>query len=318
MSNTSISQIEDCKQFIADKLKCDPPDEIIVDAIKELRFSTNGGRKDKAGSYKAWFESEILVCLVYDHRAGIGFKFYGSNKRNYSGNDLAVFLQQQKANRLKREQAQAQEQAIAVAKALALWQSATPYNWIYDGNGSHRYAYIKHINHCAMRNVRVITEGSQEVLLIPMYDGNANLRSLLRIYPDGKKRFFPGISTTGLYYCIGSLDGRKRLIICEGFATGVTLHDVTDYPVVVAFSCHNLLAVAKILRAKYPDFQIVICADDDWQRDNNPGVTNAHKAAAAIGATVRVPDFSGFKREPGDTDFNDLARLEYWSRGARK
>lgn len=61
------------------------------------------------------------------------------------------------------------------------------------------------------------------------------------------------------------------------------------------------------MRAKFPDVRIVVCADDDYRIEGNPGVAKAIQAARAVGGQVAVPDF-GDNRPDGATDFNDLAR----------
>lgn len=113
-------------------------------------------------------------------------------------------------------------------------------------------------------------------------------------------------------------------VICEGFATGASIHEATGMAVLVAHSAGNLKAVAEALRAKHPDERILIAADDDWQTDGNPGLTKAGEAAQAAGATVVVPQFP--ERFEGLTDFNDLHRefgliaskpfLPHWWRAA--
>ena len=74
----------------------------------------------------------------------------------------------------------------------------------------------------------------------------------------------------------------------------------------VAFDAGNLINVAKITRAKHPEADIVICADDDHKTKGNPGLTKGREAAAAIGSYTAIPNF-GINRRPKDTDFNDLA-----------
>ena len=71
--------------------------------------------------------------------------------------------------------------------------------------------------------------------------------------------------------------------LCEGYATGVSLHMATQKPVAVAFDAGNLEIVAEKLREKFPHAQIVICADTDHavKRDgrvNNVGVERARLA----------------------------------------
>ena len=117
----------------------------------------------------------------------------------------------------------------------------------------------------------------------------------------------PGGRVKGCYHAIGRPSG--RVIVCEGFATGASLHAATGDAVAVALNAGNLLAVAVALRAKYPCLTIVVAADDDWQTAGNPGLTAARLAAQAVGGEVAVPDFRGYARGVKDTDFNDLHRL---------
>jgi putative DNA primase/helicase len=116
-----------------------------------------------------------------------------------------------------------------------------------------------------------------------------------------------GGKMAGGYHAIGTTKGAAALVICEGFATGATIHEATGYPVAVAFSAGNLLAVAQSMRAKFSDLPLIVCADNDLTA-GNPGLTKATEAARAVGGVVAVPAFGADRREK-DTDFNDLAAL---------
>jgi len=54
---------------------------------------------------------------------------------------------------------------------------------------------------------------------------------------------------------------------------------------------------------------MIICADNDYLTEGNPGMTKAVEAAHAIGAAVTAPDF-GTDRPDGATDFNDLHQAQ--------
>jgi len=62
----------------------------------------------------------------------------------------------------------------------------------------------------------------------------------------------------------------------------------------------NLMPVAEALRARFPDADLVLVADNDLKpdRDGNPGLTAARKVALAVDGRLAVPD------SPGDA--NDL------------
>ncbi|PIV88683.1 MAG: hypothetical protein COW48_04710, partial [Hydrogenophilales bacterium CG17_big_fil_post_rev_8_21_14_2_50_63_12] len=128
------------------------------------------------------------------------------------------------------------------------------------------------------------------LLVIPMR-ADGVLHSLQFIAADGIKRPLTGGKVAGGYYSIGTTKGAAALCVCEGFATGASIHEATGYPVAVAFSAGNLMATAKAMRAKFPDLLLILCADDDYLTAGNPGLTTATEAARAVGGVVAVPDF---------------------------
>jgi hypothetical protein len=99
------------------------------------------------------------------------------------------------------------------------------------------------------------------------------------------------------------------ICICEGYATGATIHEATSYPVIVAFNAGNLSKVAKIIKTQYPNFDLIIAGDDDFQSEKNPGRKAATEAALATQARLIFPTFTE-SREASHTDFNDMAQLQ--------
>ncbi|MBC7599855.1 MAG: DUF3987 domain-containing protein, partial [Polaromonas sp.] len=144
-------------------------------------------------------------------------------------------------------------------------------------------------------------------LLIPMRDTTGKLHSLQTIAPDGDKRFHPGGRIKGCCHAIGKPVG--LLVVCEGYATGASIHEATGHAVAVAFNAGNLEAVALSLRAKYPDLKIIVAADDDHLTDSNPGMAKAKAAALAVGGLVAVPVFPADRPDKA-TDFNDVHQLD--------
>ena len=182
-------------------------------------------------------------------------------------------------------------QAEAATRALAIWTAAAPAI-------EHPYLTRKAIKAHGIR-----TDGHH--LLIPMRDTSGKLWSLQTISPEGDKRFQTGGRVKGCYCPIGVPAG--RITVCEGLATGATISETAGGAVAVCFSAGNLLAVAMALREKYPDMSLIVAADDD-QSPGNPGMTAAKAAAAAVGASLAVPDWTGLVRGTA-TDFNDFHRL---------
>jgi putative DNA primase/helicase len=100
---------------------------------------------------------------------------------------------------------------------------------------------------------------------------------------------------------------RKLIYIAEGFATGAAIHEATGEAAAIAFNAGNLKTVAKALRKKYPNVELVIAADNDQWTEGNPGLTKAVETAQAVKARVAVPSFTETLTRP--TDFCDLFSL---------
>jgi putative DNA primase/helicase len=131
-------------------------------------------------------------------------------------------------------------------------------------------------------------------LQIPMTDADGVLWGLQSIDADGSKMFLRGQRVSGLRHLIGDDPITHTVMVCEGYATGGSLHGATGAPVAVAFNCMNLLPVAVALRGKYPYTKILICGDNDWETEQrtgkNPGKEGAQRAASAVGGILILPD----------------------------
>lgn len=181
--------------------------------------------------------------------------------------------------------------AEVAVKALNRWngyQAVSP---------QHGYLQCKQIQPLHLRQ-------NGTALVVPMYSAGA-LVNLQYIWPDGTKRFMKGGQVVGAYAFIGQLG--DVLYICEGYATGATIHQITNQGVLCALSAWNLMNIACQAREDHPAAHIVICGDNDHNTPNNPGVTAAHEAAMAIGAEVMIPEFPA--GHPG-ADWNDYYLME--------
>jgi len=204
-------------------------------------------------------------------------------------------LAEERAARLAAEQAEraaAAEQAAA--KAAKLWEAATP-------DRAHPYLARKQIPSTGARVLR-------DQLLVPMRHGPGALVGLQVIQADGSRKFLTGTPAGGAYTTLGKPSRTGWVVICEGYATGVSIHLATGYCVVVAFSAGNLQAVATKIRAALPEAALVLAADDDFRTEGNPGITSADQAARAIRALVAIPRW--LDDRGNGTDFNDLHALE--------
>ncbi|QXI30499.1 VapE domain-containing protein [Pseudomonas vanderleydeniana] len=156
-------------------------------------------------------------------------------------------------------------------------------------------------------------------VLVPMCNARDQVVGLQVIYPEKQestgrdKSYWPaGMSKDGAFHLIGpDPNPGEPILVCEGYATGASLHMATSLTVAIAFDAGNLVAVCKAMRERRPGRPIIICRDDDWKtkRPNgepwNPGEEKATNAATVVGGQVVPPVFSG-DREDKWTDFNDL------------
>lgn len=295
--------------FLAALDKCGiPPRTPIIADGKMRRFATSG---DKGGRKNGWYRLTIdgdIAFGAFGQWAGAGMaineKYFSKDQRDYTPADKEKL-------RARQREAEAQEkieQAKAAVKARQLWARAKPIT-------THPYATRKGIT-LAKDKVRAL----YDKLVVPMYhdvDGKPQIVSLQFISEDGTKRYLTGGEKIGCYASINKpTDNKEILYICEGYATAASVYEAVGVPVVVAFDAGNLKPVAEIIRAKYPNASIVIAGDNDqWTRKrdgkgiDNPGVTYARAAAAAIGARATWPRLTS-NAEGKPTDFNDLHRIE--------
>lgn len=163
-----------------------------------------------------------------------------------------------------------------------------------DANPYHPYVISKHIVPYYAKQIR-------SYLIIPIYDIGGDLQSLQYIKPNGQKRFKKNATPKDGFAYIGEKidENFDTLWICEGWATGCTIYEAIGQPVICALSASNIQSVANQLRLKFPNNEIIICADNDKHLSTNIGVELAYKAAHESHSIVAIPSISG--------DFNDLA-----------
>ncbi len=250
-----------------------PPENIIDDGVVH-RFSTNGKPAHKNGWYILHGDG-IAAGAFGDWREGFTQNWCSKSDTSMTEAERVAHRERVKAMQLQREDELAQRQQLAAADALKRLTVATPCT-------QHDYLTRKGIQPHGAR-----IEGDK--LLIPMRDTAGTVHSLQTIAPDGIKMFMSGGRVKGCYFGIGKPKG--VLIVCEGFATGASIHECSGHAVAVAFNAGNLEAVAVALRNKYPTLKIIIAADDDHQTPGNPGMTKATAAVQATGATLAVPVF---------------------------
>lgn len=257
------------------------------------RFHVPG---DKSGTLNGWytlFADGIASAAFGSWKAG-GTNTW-SSREPHNNREAEQVRQRIEQARQQREAEQRQRQLSAATLAQRWWRDAR------RADPDHAYLIAKGVRPHGLRQ-----RGDE--LLVPLYAGGV-LVNLQRIALDGGKRFLSGGRVKGCYSPMGRIAPGKPLCICEGWATGATLHE-SGYTVACAMNAGNLKPVALALRAEYHTTEIIIASDDDRNTEGNPGRTAANAAAVAAGGLVTFPEWPA---DAPDTlsDFNDLA---VWSK----
>lgn len=151
---------------------------------------------------------------------------------------------------------------------------------------------------------------SRPFMAVPVFDQKNQIAGLQRIYEDGNKAFTPGTSISGSFYRIGPkvTDKNSKVYLCEGWATGQTIHRLTGCTVYCAFNAGNLLRIAEYLLTSFKRNQIILAADNDcWKKSQNTGLLKALEINYRYRIKVRYPSFDGLGLDgKKPTDFNDL------------
>ena len=142
-------------------------------------------------------------------------------------------------------------------------------------------------------------------LVVPLQNIDGHIQTVEFITVEGAKRYLAGGTKKGHFAVVSTEPGPLRkplgpLLICEGWATGASLHIATGHTVIAAMDAANLVPVAQALRARFPEADLVIVADNDVKPNTlaNPGVEAARKAALLLEARLAIP--------PAPGDANDL------------
>ena len=248
------------------------------------RYTSNGKPR---GLFRRWTGDPVAwVCPDEDWAAikaeeRTGRAEYLENldraRREKEGADAAKELAREEAMKSSRE----------------VWASAV------EADPAHPYLVRKGVKAWGLRM------NSDGDLLVPLTRGPSDLRGYQRIQTKegAPKLYAKGMDRSGTYHVIAG--SREVVAVVEGYATGATVYQATGWTVLCAMDTSQLATVAVRVRDALPEARVVIAADDDWKRSDNPGLRAARKAATATGGVVVAPQF-GPDRGEKETDWNDL------------
>lgn len=286
ISTTEFDAVLDAVSELIKAVEADGliPGEVLPDGV--LRRC---GTTDKPKSKNGWYvlHADPVAGAYGNWATGLSksWSLPGEPLPPATRQRLKQDIERQKAERLK---AEAETRATATAAARGYLDGLKP------ATDSNQYLKQKGVKAAA----GLLVDG--DVLVVPVLGEDDKPISYQRIDPTGDKRFCPGAPVAGGRFAINWNGG--PLLICEGVATGLSLHEATGFTVLCAFSAGNLETVAKMARSQYPERQIILAADNDSKTEartgKNPGVDEAKAAALAVNGLLAVPESGG--------DFNDL------------
>ena len=244
----------------------DTPDRFIRFDVKK--------RGDKAGWCVFYVNEHCVVALYGDWISGRRYEWINKEKSEIT----PEIRKEREESRKRRDQEIKAEQDRVAAEAAALYMSLPI--------ASEAYPYLQRKgvkNHNDLLRYDEVGDYLGPYIALPLYNINGAIRSLERIYPDGKKRFSHGGEKKGCYCVIGDL--KDKAFLCEGYATGASIYEATGIPVVIAFDCHNLKPVADALGERV---RLICVADNDAKENGtNPGWDCAKETGLY---TVLIPE----------------------------
>jgi len=208
-----------------------------------------------------------------------------------AGLDMAAI----KANEAKaKQQAEQERKREQVRHKAAAELAQNILNQCLPAKG-HPYLVGKSLAECEVLTLQSAlmagnVELKQGVLVIPLYNAAGELTTCQTIDDTGHKYLLAGGRKSGSCHCIA---GSEVLAICEGYATGLSVHLATGFSVYCAIDAGNLLAVAKAVRDQQPQAEIILAADNDADHQENIGRIKAQFAADAVWGVVALPPISG-------------------------
>lgn len=265
-------------------------------SLPNLTLDGNIHRFNRQGTKNAWYvgwttnrlkgSGQFITAVIGDWKTGEHHEFKNTSGLSKTESKIYSDLINEAKEKAEAERATMQDAAAQRAKEL--------YN-----AGSKKAAnsdYIERKKITGLFGATSQLEDTGRTIYIPIYDVDMDIRGLQRIYENGDKRFITGQKNYGNFALVGTLETADLAYLCEGWATGATIHMATGKPVICAMSAGNLLPVARNVKKKWPNLNIIVCGDSD-----DVGKTKAQETADAIMGRAVFPDC-----KKGGTDFNDL------------
>lgn len=270
-----------------------PPQQIIADGQLH-RFHLEGDKRSSKNGWYVLFASQTSCGVFGDWKRDNSQKWCSKKYEYMTFEERRRTAQQIAAAQLQRTVVREKEYAEAAQQAEHIY-----YHALFP-NSNYPYLVRKMIRPFYARQKR-------SYLILPVIDFAGKMWGLQYISPNGEKWFLPNTAKYGHFIPVQHRPTHDRkILICEGFATGASLAKI--YPnacVIAACDANNLKPVAVNIRQHLPEAELTICADDDQLNPNNPGINKGQEAAIAADALFVKPQWP-LAAPRNLTDFNDL------------
>ncbi|KAF1028145.1 MAG: DNA primase TraC [Acinetobacter bereziniae] len=147
-------------------------------------------------------------------------------------------------------------------------------------------------------------------IMIPVSDQKGKVWTVQTIAENGFKSWLKGGKKHGNFFILGQPENGKPILEAEGYATGATLHKLTNRPVALAFDSGNLLSVAIAVKQMFDASTIYVAGDNDraafeaGKMKVNVGLEKALEAAQQVGGHTIIPNIQKGEKL---SDWNDIA-----------
>jgi len=269
------------------------PDHLIIDGRYHRCPYSSERRAKMSGFYKLreiLREDEFLVDGVFGSFK-VSEQHFQIERRvelGYSQDKISMLKEKAAALSIQKHEEEREEKELAAHRAESIWETL-------DEKGESPYLERKMVGAYGIRFFR----GS---ITVPMCK-EGRLCSLQSISANGSKKFLPRGDTSGVHHII---PGSQKVALCEGYATGASIHEATGWTVAICFSTNGIISAAPYFKKK----DVVICADNDRETElnigKNPGIVAAQKAAEYLQCNVIVPEITDLCQ----SDFNDIHVFE--------
>lgn len=267
-------------------------------------------------------ENPMAVFGCWKSYGSQTFKWFFRDQKELSKAERDQFEAKMQKRRAANERADKKRKKEAAMKAGELWSlpdlGDIEYQYLREkGVGAHGVKFFDNqvaFEFFASEERKQLAQlGSIDVypgavMVVPVVNVNDQLVSLQQISSNGKfKGFLPNGTKKGCFHVMRGND--SYVFVCEGYATGATIFELTGCTTYIAFDCGNLEAVCMVALSKHDNSEFIIASDDDrftMKPVKNPGQTKAIEICGKTPFYNMCPVF--LDNEEG-SDWNDLLKI---------